>query len=153
MTNWNFGLAMAMTSIILNAAEKLSGTHCEALTIIPTNDGTAFWLPIVVGMSPYNVNQLVWDRRVADKTERHYAHLYRIRIPLSLSDLDNRDDEKLRQIGRALADIWGESHYLPIPRTDRKYILPHIDQFMHGTEAIPIDATQKLNDPDLRGQP
>lgn len=146
MSDWNFGLAMAMTSIILNAAEKLSNTHCEAFTIIPTNDGTAFWLPIVVGMSPYNVNQLAWDRHVANTTERHYAHLYRIRIPLSLSDISNGDDEKLHQIGRALADIWYESRYSPVPRTDRKYIIPHIHQFISGTETIPCDATQKLDD-------
>lgn len=108
---------------ITNATEMFN-VKSQVVAVELTNKRDAFWLVIRVGLCPYNnTNAVQWYQQIGDIRETLYSHLMRLRIPETAID-----DEKLRQIGSSLADIWDESRYLPSLRADRKYIIPHLDE-------------------------
>jgi hypothetical protein len=127
-------LAYTCAGIISNAAARLSKTDCAIMRVDKARDFAWFWVQIIVGIDPFDVNRLVWEHRAGGFTEWRYAHVFRLRVPMSLAYPEQTT--KLRQIGESLADIWWESCGLTNIRTDRRYHIPHIGQDILGTRTL-----------------
>lgn len=113
---------------ITNAAAKSSATVCHVNNVILTNKRDGFHLIIIIVLCPYSPGianpPACWQQQIeGGQRETLYAHILRIRIPETAMD----DETKLKQIGEALSDIWYESRYFAALRTDRRYIIPHIN--------------------------
>jgi len=130
--NPNYKTAVICAQIVSTAAERLSKTTCAVMRVDQPYKDNFFWMQIIVGIDPYDVNRLVWQH--GDETR--YAHVFRLRIPMELANVKERGDEKLRQIGHSLADVWWESCTSPNVRTDRQYSIPYIGQSILGTRTV-----------------